>query len=150
MQLEILSRKIMNKLVKDNVPFSKLNTEFLNAVNGVIQLTGRELELMAEFMDLDRNYVEDGKKHKNVANRQNRKHIIQKLGITKDNLSRYIKAFIRKGVLVKGPAEDELKVNKALLPIIIGDRVQITLILKLIDDDGDVTATGQYNDMERI
>ena len=51
--------------------------------------------------------------------------------ITRDNLSRYIKRFKEQGLLVQGKVEDELFVNKMLIPEIIGDRVQITIILKL-------------------
>ena len=53
------------------------------------------------------------------------------MGITSDNLSRYISKFKKEGLLVQGKAEDELVVNKILIPEIIKDRVQITLILRV-------------------
>jgi len=120
----------MNKLVK-TVNKDDLITEFLTSLNGILRLTDRELELMAELIRLDINYNKLPNEHKNIANRQNRKYIIQTLGITKDNLSRYIKAFKEKGILIAGPAEDELSVNKALIPEIIGDRVQVTIIIRI-------------------
>ena len=120
----------MNKLVK-TVNKDDLITEFLTSLNGILRLTDRELELMAELIRLDINYNKLPNEHKNIANRQNIKHIIQTLGITKDNLSRYIKAFKEKGILIAGPAEDELSVNKALIPEIIGDRVQVTIIIRI-------------------
>ena len=120
----------MNKLVK-TVNKDDLITEFLTSLNGILRLTDRELELMAELIRLDINYNKLPNEQKNIANRQNRKHIIQTLGITKDNLSRYIKAFKEKGILIAGPAEDELSVNKALIPEIIGDRVQVTIIIRI-------------------
>lgn len=120
----------MNKLVK-SVKKDHLITEFLVSLNGILQLTERELELMAKLIQLDIEYVKLPDINKNVANRANRKHIITTMGITKDNLSRYIKAFKEKGILVSGPAEDELSVNKALIPEVIGDRVQITIIIRI-------------------
>lgn len=120
----------MNKLVK-SVNRDDLVTEFLMSLNGILRLTDRELELMAEFIRLDINYIKGPNENKNIANRLNRKHIISTLGITKDNLSRYIKSFKEKGILVAGPAEDELSVNKALIPEIIGDRVQVTIIIRI-------------------
>lgn len=120
----------MNKLVK-SVSRDDLVTEFLMSLNGILRLTDRELELMAEFIRLDINYIKGPNENKNIANRLNRKHIISTLGITKDNLSRYIKSFKEKGILVAGPAEDELSVNKALIPEIIGDRVQVTIIIRI-------------------
>lgn len=124
----------MNKLVK-SVDRDDLITEFLMSLNGILRLTDRELELMAEFIRLDINYVKGPNENKNIANRLNRKHIISTLGITKDNLSRYIKSFKEKGILVSGPAEDELSVNKALIPEIIGDRVQVTIIIRINERD---------------
>lgn len=66
---------------------------------------------------------------------ENRKYIRKTLGITPDNLSRYITKFKNQGILVKGKIEDEVMVNKALIPEIIGDRVQITIILKVNKED---------------
>lgn len=45
----------MNKLVK-TVNKDDLITEFLTSLNGILRLTDRELELMAELIRLDINY----------------------------------------------------------------------------------------------
>jgi hypothetical protein len=124
----------MNKLVK-SVDRDQLIPEFLHTMNGILGLTGRELQLMEALIKFDMDYQEQPNTNKNIANRQNRKWITENLGITKDNLSRYIKAFKEKGILKVGPAEDELCVNKALIPIIIGDRLQLTIILKIKPND---------------
>lgn len=39
---------------------------------------------------------------------------------------------------MKGKAKDEVFVNKALIPEIIGDRVQITVILKVKKDEDEI------------
>ena len=82
----------MNKLVKQ-VNKDELITEFLHTLNGILRLTDRELELMATLIRMDIEYEKEPNTNKNVANRHNRKWIIENLGITKDNLSRYIKSF---------------------------------------------------------
>lgn len=120
----------MNKLVK-SVPKTDLYTEFLKSLNGVLQLTDRELELMTLLVELDVNFSKLPGHSKNVVSTENRKLIKQKLGITPDNLSRYIGRFKEKGLLIQGKVEDEITVNKAIIPEIIGDRVQMTIILKL-------------------
>lgn len=97
----------MNKLVK-SVDRDQLIPEFLHTMNGILGLTGRELQLMEALIKFDMDYQEQPNTNKNIANRQNRKWITENLGITKDNLSRYIKAFKEKGILKVGPAEDEL------------------------------------------
>ncbi|UVX68588.1 MAG: plasmid replication protein [Bacteriophage sp.] len=69
---------------------------------------------------------------------ENRKYIRKTLGITPDNLSRYITKFKNQGILVKGRVEDEVMVNKALIPEVIGDRVQITIVLRLNKDESTI------------
>lgn len=122
----------MNKLVK-SVPKKDLISEFLHSLNGILGLTERELQVMAALVDMDMNYVEQPNSNKNVANTENRRWIIKNLGVTKDNLCRYLKRMKEKGLLKVGPAEDELTVNRALIPDIINDRIQITIVLKADD-----------------
>lgn len=120
----------MNKLVK-TVNKGNLYYEYLNALNGILQLTNRELELLTKFVELDVNFTPILGVSKNVASTDNRRMIKSTMGITPDNLSRYISKFKKEGLLVQGKAEDELVVNKILIPEIIKDRVQITLILRV-------------------
>ena len=127
----------MNKLVK-SVSKTDLLKEFLKSLNGILDLTDRELELLATFIDLDVNTPKLPTIHKNVISTENRKYIKRTLGITPDNLSRYISKFKSQGILMKGKAEDEVFVNKALIPEIIGDRVQITVILKVKKDEDEI------------
>lgn len=124
----------MNKLVK-SVSKADLNTEFLKSLNGILDLTDRELELLAMFIAIDINTPKLPNISKNVISTENRKYIRKVLGITPDNLSRYIARFKKQGILVKGKIEDEVVVNKALIPEIIGDRVQITIILRVNKDE---------------
>lgn len=128
----------MNKLVK-SVSKTDLLMEFLKSLNGILDLTDRELELLAAFIELDVNTPKLPNINKNVISTENRKYIKRTLGITPDNLSRYIAKFKSLGILQKGRAEDEVFVNKALIPEIIGDRVQITIILKIKKDENEIT-----------
>ena len=120
----------MNKLVK-SVSNSNLYYEFLQSLNGILKLTDRELELFAILLKFDVEYVKVPNKPKNIANTANRKWIIENLGITRDNLSRYLNKFRDEGFIVRGRTEGELYVARALIPVIINDRVQITIILKV-------------------
>ena len=120
----------MNKLVK-GVSKTDLYNEFLKSLNGILDLTDRELQLLSTFIQLDINTPKLPNISKNVISTENRKYIRKTLGITPDNLSRYITKFKNQGILVKGRVEDEVMVNKALIPEVIGDRVQITIVLRL-------------------
>ena len=86
------------------------------------------------LLDLDINYKKVPNHGKNIINKNNRKLIRSTLGITPDNLSRYFGKFKERGILVKGGADDEIFINKALIPEIIKDRVQVTIILNIKND----------------
>ena len=86
------------------------------------------------LLDLDINYKKIPNHGKNIINKNNRKLIRSTLGITPDNLSRYFGKFKERGILVKGSADDEIFINKALIPEIIKDRVQVTIILNIKND----------------
>lgn len=127
----------MNKLVK-GVSKTDLYNEFLKSLNGILDLTDRELQLLSTFIQLDINTPKLPSISKNVISTENRKYIRKTLGITPDNLSRYITKFKNQGILVKGRVEDEVMVNKALIPEVIGDRVQITIVLRLNKDESTI------------
>lgn len=127
----------MNKLVK-GVSKTDLYNEFLKSLNGILDLTDRELQLLSTFIQLDINTPKLPNISKNVISTENRKYIRKTLGITPDNLSRYITKFKNQGILVKGRVEDEVTVNKALIPEVIGDRVQITIVLRLNKDESTI------------
>lgn len=127
----------MNKLVK-GVSKTDLYKEFLKSLNGILDLTDRELQLLSTFIQLDINTPKLPNISKNVISTENRKYIRKTLGITPDNLSRYITKFKNQGILVKGRVEDEVMVNKALIPEVIGDRVQITIVLRLNKDESTI------------
>lgn len=124
----------MNKLVK-TVNSDNLNYEFLRSLNGILKLTDRELELLTKLIEIDSKFDPTLGYSKNVTSTENRKMIKKVLGITPDNLSRYLTKFKQEGLIVKGKSDDEMVVNKILMPEIIKDRVQLTIILKINDDE---------------
>lgn len=120
----------MNKLVK-TVKKTDLYREFLRSLDGVLQLTDREQDIMVLLIELDINTPKLPGYSKNVISTENRRYLKAATGITGDNLSRYIGRLRDKGLIVKGKADDEWMANPALIPEVIGDRVQITIVLRL-------------------
>lgn len=119
----------MNKLVKV-VEKQDLYREFLKSINGILQLTDRELDLLLILIDIYNNMPKLPDYSKNVISTENRRYIKTTTGITSDNLSRYLTRFKSKGILVKGRVDDEWLLNPAVIPEVIGDRIQVTIILK--------------------
>ena len=86
---------------------------------------------MVLLIDIDINTPKLPGYSKKVISTENRRYRSAATGITSDNLSRYIGKLRDKGLIIKGKADDEWMVNPALIPEIIGDRVQLTIVLRL-------------------
>lgn len=128
----------MNKLVKQ-IDRDELYSEFLKVLNGIIDLPKRELQLLTELVKLEAEPQLSGNEPESgVISGVNRKYIEKTLGITQDNQSRYFKKFKDLGYLVKGKIDKQWLVNPILSPIVIRDRIQITIILKLKDEEDNV------------
>jgi hypothetical protein len=122
----------MNKLIKE-VSKKDLNLEFLKSLNGLMDLTSRELEVLAATIDISIANEKNKEDRDSIDSTRNRKSIMASTGITRENLSRYIKTYKSKGIIVYQGGVNVI--NKAIIPIVIGSRsVQITLILKIKDD----------------
>lgn len=120
----------MNKFVKTNINHKSVITEYLQAINGLIRISEREQDVLAYLIESDMTYVfRDPEETKNVANAKVRHKIMDDLGITRDNLSTYIRKLVNKGLLIKG-RPDEMHVLPDLIPSIAGDTIQILLVLK--------------------
>lgn len=125
----------MNKLVKQ-INKEDLCSEFLNSLNGILDLPKRELQLLTLLVRLQMEpQLSNNDPESGVISSTNRKYIEQKLGITADNQSRYFKKFKELGYLVKGKFDKQWLVNQILLPQVIKDRVQVTIILRIKDEE---------------
>lgn len=124
----------MNKFIK-SVKRSKLYQEYIRSINGLLNLTEKEILVLTEIIQLDVSYIKLTGIPKNVVNTVNRRYLISKLGISKENLSRMIRILKNKQLLIANSDSGEIIVNRALIPDIINDRIQVTMIIKIDKND---------------
>lgn len=120
----------MNKFTRGNIDDKDIVREYVKSINGILRLTGKELDLFVELVNFDREYHNPNASSKNIANAENRKYLMIKVGFTKDNLSTYIKRLTKKGLLVSS-GRNNLIVNPMIMPDIVKDTVQVVIVLKL-------------------
>ena len=128
----------MNKLVK-NIKKDELHSEFLKVLNGILKLPKRELELLSNLCKLQDNpQLSDNEPSDGVISAENRKWIKDNVGITEDNQCRAYRKFKKLGYLVKGKYHRQWVMNPILIPQVIRDRVQISVILKIEDEESTI------------
>lgn len=119
------------KFVKSSTP-NKIFLDYIKSINGILELTYREMEILAVLMREDFLMPLD-MEPKNIADKFIRKRIIKENNITKENLSRFISKFKRKGILISD--FDDLYVNPRLMPRLINNQIEISTIINLISDN---------------
>ena len=121
----------MNKLVK-TVDKQQLAREFLLSLNGILKLTEKQINILLFLIKINPTLeIVDDCPESIISNRI-RKLICKEVGVTQDNLCRHLTQFKQKGLII--PSKYDRKVfelNKAIIPELINDRVQITVILKV-------------------
>lgn len=108
------------KLDKDKYYIVHLG--ILNAILPV-KLTDKELEVLAAFMGLDENIVEDS-----YFNPVARKKVLKKLELSAAGLSNHLKAMLDKGFLIKNSITNIITIKEFLLPEIDGQGYQFKII----------------------
>ena len=121
----------MIKFVKTSTP-SKIFLDYVRSINGILELTYRESEILAELMRYDFLTPLDTEP-KNIADKFTRKDIIKDFRINKENLSRFISKFKKKGILIS--EYDDLYVNPRLMPTLKGNKIEITTVINLAIDE---------------
>lgn len=119
------------KFVKSSSP-NKIFLDYIKSINGILELTYREMEILAVLMREDFLMPLDIEP-KNIADKFIRKRIIKENNITKENLSRFISKFKKKGILISD--FDDLYVNPRLMPRLINNQIEISTIINLISDN---------------
>lgn len=124
----------MNKFIK-TVPEDRVCYEFMNSLNGIIGLTERELQVFSVLLSMRLQDIKTKNPRLSIDRAENRKRIINEYRIGKENLSRYIKKYRKKGLIYTTKYGNNV-IMDALLPQIVGGKtVQVTMILKINQDD---------------
>lgn len=124
----------MNKFIK-TVPEDRVCYEFMNSLNGIIGLTERELQVFSVLLSMRLQDMKTKNPRLSIDRAENRKRIINEYRIGKENLSRYIKKYRKKGLIYTTKYGNNV-IMDALLPQIVGGKtVQVTMILKINQDD---------------
>lgn len=87
-----------------------VHLKILNAILP-IKLSEKELEVLAAFMGLDKNIVEE-----NYFNPVARKKVLKKLDLSPAGLSNHLKSMLEKGFIIKNNITNNITIKEFLLP----------------------------------
>lgn len=103
--------------------------EFIKVLNGVLQLSDREADVLSLLVQLDTEWPAGFVNAKNILSTDSRKTIMKETNVNKNNLSKYLAVFKDKNIIVDN-GDDTYAVNKIFIPKLIGDDlIEIKFIL---------------------
>ena len=119
--------------LRKKVSSNSLYTEYVNILNGVLQLSNREVEVLSFLLAID------GSGERNINSKSARGAIVQYLGISEPNLSKYLNTLKTKGLIVRD-VDNKWVINKYIRPDIVGGILEVTITLDLDGEEEDYTA----------
>ena len=103
--------KAFRKKVKKN----RIYREYVDVINGKLQLSHREADVLATLLQLNREWGTMVKDAGNILSTDVRRVLMRETRITKTNLARYTTALKKKGVLVD-VGNGNLQLNETFIP----------------------------------
>lgn len=119
----------MKSQYRKKISKKHLYKEFVRVLNGLLQLSDREAEVLSLLMGIDANWrpvLETEKK--NILSTDNRRALMEETRINKNNLTKYLNTLKEKGLLV-GDADTGYSINSIFMPKQTGGIVEIVFIL---------------------
>ena len=102
--------KAFKKTIKDK----DIYKEYVNILNGLLGLSGKEMEVLSLLLEIELSKPTILGKKQDILSTDNRRALMDKTGINKNNLSMYIKVFKDKGIILKD--EEGHYINKMFIP----------------------------------
>lgn len=117
--INIINSKVSKKSV--------LIRQYVEVINVLLNLSNRELDVLALLIEIDlgwNEYLE-----KNILDTTSRKHIMKETLMNKANLSRYLSILKGRNAIVK--IKDGWCINEKLLPVLNNNKITIHFNLSL-------------------
>jgi hypothetical protein len=106
----------------------KVYKEYVNILNGNLQLSFREADVFSVLLQLHVEWNGMIKTNNNILSTDVRRALMRETRIKKTNLARYLNGLASKGVLVK--TEEGYMINEIFIPEIKENDCEITFILE--------------------
>ena len=112
------------------IPKKRILKKYVHILNSMLELTEREMDILAILMEIDLNWSDS--QPKNIVNTKSRRYIMQNTYVNKNNLSKYIRKYKEKGILVMSEPK-VCSINNILLPtsLITDNNINIEFTLNL-------------------
>jgi hypothetical protein len=118
------------KAFRKKIKKTKLYREYVNVLNGILQLSFREADVFSVLLQINSEWGNMVKETGTILSTDIRRALMKETRITKTNLARYITALKNKGLLVESD-KGKLIINEIFVPVIIDNKINVTFEIEL-------------------
>jgi hypothetical protein len=118
------------KTFRKKINRKKVYSEYVNILNGNLQLSFREADVFAVLLQLHVEWNSMIKATNNILSTDVRRALMRETRIKKTNLARYIKGLVAKGILLETD-EGGYMLNEMFVPDIGENSCEIMFILEM-------------------
>lgn len=120
------------KAYKKKISKKRVYREYVNILNGVLQLSYREADVFAILLQLRLEWGEMFDQVGNAMSTDIRRVLMKETRITKSNLHRYLSTLHEKGILVKDE-KGHMILNEVFVPEIKDNVCNVTFTLEIAE-----------------
>lgn len=113
------------KVFKKEISKNKLFTEYIEILNGLLQLSGREKDIFILLLKIN----DQKPKLDNILHKDIRQFIMKEMKLKKSNLSNYISTLKKRGMILEN--EKGYYINPMFIPEVEEDLSKVTFILDI-------------------
>ncbi len=117
--------KLFRKTIKDK----NIYKEYINIINGLLQLSGKECEVLYILLEIEATRPVILGKKQDLLSTDNRRALMEQTGINKNNLSKYLSVLKDKRILLKDDSGHYI--NTMYVPKITDKVSETTFVLNL-------------------
>jgi hypothetical protein len=119
------------KAFRKKISKSKVYREYVDILNGKLQLSYREAEVFAVLLQLNAEWGSMVKEMGNVLSTDVRRVLMRETLISKTNLARYITALKEKGILIETD-KGKVMLNEIFIPEFVDNTCEVRFVLDMI------------------
>lgn len=114
---------------KKKIRKNRFYREYVNILNGVLQLSHREADIFAVLLQINAEWGIMVKQIGNVLSTDVRRQLMRETRVTKTNLARYVNTLVDKGILVADEGEKYM-LNELFIPTVVNGICDVTFTLE--------------------
>jgi hypothetical protein len=118
------------KAFKKKISKSRVYREYVDVLNGKLQLSYREADVLAVLIQLYMEWGSMVKETGNILSTDVRRVLMRETRITKTNLARYITALTDKGILIP-TATGGMMLDETFIPEFEGNILEVRFVLEV-------------------